>query len=671
MKRLIFSCIAALLAGAFVPAASAAEPAPAVRKIPAEMQARVIVKFKADSSAMRALSVSSAGAQAAPQQAQTLSQRLGLALSDGHALTARSQVVKASGLSSADLAARLSALSDVEYAVPDGRRRAFAAPNDPLYAGGASVSPAVGQWYLRASTSSVVSAINAETAWAITTGSSSVVVAVLDTGIRPDHPELASKLLPGYDFVSDVATANDGNGRDSDPSDPGDWITSAEDASGEFAGCGAEDSSWHGTQTAGLVGASTNNGSGMASIGRDVKLLPVRVLGKCGGDDSDIIAAMRWAAGFTVSGVPVNANPAKVLSLSLGGSGTCSQAYQDAMTELTAAGVVVVAAAGNDGLAVNVPANCPGVVGVAGVRHTGSKVGFSSLGPELTIAAPAGNCVNTTGGVCLYPILTTTNTGSTTPGTSTYTDSANPSLGTSFSTPLVAGTLGLMFSADPTLTPAQAISVLKSTARAFPTTGAGTGVAACHAPTSVAQSAECYCTKTTCGAGLLDAGAAVAAVAQVVARIDAGSSSTTVGSSVTFNGSGSSAAVGHAITGYQWALTAGSGIASFTSATNAATATVATTAAGSFTVSLTVTDDAAHLATSTASVTVTAASTPTDPTTPTTPTTTTSSGDSGGGALGWPWLAGLLAAVLALQWSSRVRARRQTLAHNSTPRIGA
>jgi serine protease len=640
MKRLIVSCIASLLAASLAPA-SAAEPAPAVHKIPAEMQARVIVKFKADSSAMRALSVASS-AQAAPQQAQALSQRVGLALSDGQALSARSQLVKASGLSSADLAARLSALSDVEYAVPDGRRRAFAAPNDPLYAGGPGVSPSAGQWYLRTSSSTMVSAINAETAWALTTGSSSVVVAVLDTGIRADHPELASKLLPGYDFISDAATANDGGGRDSDPSDPGDWITSAEDASGDFAGCGAEDSSWHGTQTAGLVGASTNNGVGMASIGRDVKVLPVRVLGKCGGADSDIIAAMRWAAGFTVPGVTTNPNPAKVLSLSLGGEGSCSLAYKDAITELTTAGVVVVAAAGNDGLAVNVPANCPGVVGVAGVRHTGTKVGYSSLGPEVTIAAPAGNCVNTTG-ACLYPILTTTNAGTTGPGASTYSDGSNTSLGTSFSTPLVAGTLGLMFSADPALTPARAISALKSTARAFPTTGAGTGILACHAPNATAQSGECYCTTATCGAGLLDAGAAVAAVAQAVARIDAGSGSVAAGSTITLSGSGSSAPVGHAITGYQWALTAGSNIASFTSATNAASATVATTAAGSFTVSLTVTDDAAHQATSTASVTVTAASTPT------TPSASAPSGDSGGGALGWPWLAGLLAAVLALR----------------------
>jgi serine protease len=655
MKRFTVSCMLSLLVLCGV--APAAERAPVVRGVPAAAQARVIVKFKADSSAMRALSAAS-GSTAAPQQAQALSQRLGLALSDGLAMDARRQVVKATGLSSADLAARLSALPDVEYAVPDGRRRALAAPNDTLYAGGASISPVAGQWYLRAPTSSVVSAINAEGAWAVTTGSSSVVVAVLDTGIRPEHPDLAAKLLPGYDFISDSATANDGNGRDADPTDPGDWITSAEDASGTFAGCGAEDSSWHGTQTAGLVGAATNNGTGMASAGRDVKVLPVRVLGKCGGDDSDIIAAMRWAAGLAVSGVPTNANPAKVLSLSLGGEGTCSQAYKDVMTELTTAGVVVVAAAGNDGLAINVPANCPGVVAVAGVRHSGTKVGFSSLGPEATIAAPAGNCVNASG-ACLYPILTTSNTGTTAAVASTYTDGNNNlSLGTSFSTPLVSGTLGLMFSANGTLTPAQAISALKSTARAFPSSGADTGVAACKAPSATAQSSECYCTTSTCGAGLLDASAAVNAVAQLVARISAGSTSTTAGSSVTFDGSGSTSSAGHTVTGYQWALTSGSSIASFSSATNAATATVATSGTGSFTVSLTVTDDAARQATSAVSVSVAASgsSSGSDPT-----ATSSGSSDSGGGALGWAWLAGLLAAVLVLQLQQRIRHGRRPI----------
>jgi len=652
MKRALQRLSAFLALLALYGVAAAAERGPTPRPIPPETEARVIVKFKADSSAMRALSATGGGA-VAPRQALALSPRLGLALRDGQGLGARSQVLKAGGLSSADLAARLSALPDVEYAVPDGRRRALAAPNDPLYAGGASVSPTVGQWYLRAPGGSVVSAINSEAAWGITTGSSSVVVAVLDTGIRPGHPDLAGKLLPGYDFIADTETANDGDGRDADPSDPGDWITTAEDASGSFKGCGAEDSSWHGTQTAGLVGAATNNGVGMAGSGRDVKLLPVRVLGKCGGSDSDIIAAMRWAAGLAVGGVPANANPAKVLSLSLGGEGSCSQAYKDAIAELTAAGVVVVAAAGNDGLAVNVPANCPGVVAVAAVRHTGTKVGFSSLGPEVAISAPGGNCVNTSG-ACLYPILTTTDTGTTGPAASSYSDANHPSLGTSFSTPLVSGTLALMFSADGTLTPAAAIAALKSSARAFPSTGAGAGVAACRAPSGVAQTSECYCTTATCGAGLLDAGAAVAAVARLVARINASSTGVTAGSPVSFDGSGSSAVAGHAITGYQWAITAGSDIASFTSATNAATATVATRAAGSFTVSLTVSDDAARQATTALSVSV-AASAPTSGGTP----AASGGGDSGGGgALGAAWLAGLLAAVAALQRQGRRTARR-------------
>src|SRR4030042_5320443 len=112
---------------------------------------------------------------------------------------------------------------------------------------------------------------------------------------------------------------DDGGGRGGDPSDPGDWITSAESASGFFAGCYPGNSSWHGTHTAGTIGASGNNSLGVAGIDWNTKILPVRVLGKCGGDTSDIVDGMRWAAGLTVSGAPANANPAKVISISLGG----------------------------------------------------------------------------------------------------------------------------------------------------------------------------------------------------------------------------------------------------------------------------------------------------------------------------------------------------------------
>ncbi|HZT55794.1 MAG TPA: S8 family serine peptidase, partial [Burkholderiaceae bacterium] len=369
-------CVSAALPGATPERGPVRRALPAA---PAPTEARVIVKFKADSALMRTLS---AGRPAAPpQHAQALSNRLGLSLVDGRPIGARAQVVKAVGMSSQALAERLAAQSDVEYAVVDARKYALAAPNDPLYAAHPSTSPAVGQWYLRAPTSStivntgsVVSALDAEAAWGVTTGSSSVVVAVLDTGVRPDHPDLAPKLRPGYDFVrADISS--DGDGADADPSDPGDF------------GCGDATSSWHGTQTAGLIGAATNNAIGMAGTGRDVMLLPVRVLGCGGGYDSDIQAAMLWAGALSASPV-ANPFPAKVLNLSLGAAGACSASYRDVVGQLNNAGVVVVAAAGNDGLAVGTPANCPGVIAVAGLRHAGTKVGYSDLGPEIALAAP-------------------------------------------------------------------------------------------------------------------------------------------------------------------------------------------------------------------------------------------------------------------------------------------
>jgi serine protease len=164
----------------------------------------------------------------------------------------------------------------------------------------------------------VQSSIDVEPAWANTTGVSAVVVAVLDTGVRFDHADLSrvgagGNLLPGYDMIHDPEIANDGDGRDADPSDPGDWLTLAEvtQSGGSFEDCAdtAQDSSWHGTQTAGLIAALTGNGVGMASVGRNVRVLPVRVLGKCGGYDSDIIAGMRWAVGLSVAGAPTNPNP--------------------------------------------------------------------------------------------------------------------------------------------------------------------------------------------------------------------------------------------------------------------------------------------------------------------------------------------------------------------------
>jgi serine protease len=507
-------CAAALLLSMQAPTATAGERGPLRRaaSAPAEDKqgARVIVKYKAQGTLMRALAATSGAAAAGPQHAQAIGTRHGLALRNGRVIDRQSQVLFGDKtMSSAALAARLAADPEVEYAVPDLRRHALAVPNDPLFSANAGISPAAGQWYLRAPDATLVSAINAQAAWNVTSGSPSIVVADIDTGVRFNHPDLATKLYPGYDFIDDIDTANDGNGRDSDASDPGDWTARNECGDGGDA----SDSSWHGTQTSGLIGAQTGNGAGMASVGYNVMVLPVRALGKCGGYDSDIIAGMLWAAG--ISNSPIN-NPhkARVLNLSLGSDGACVASYIDAMRQLTAANVAVVAAAGNStGLAVGVPANCPGVIAVAGIRHAGSKVGYSNLGPEVTVAAPAGNCVNETG-ECLYPILTTLNAGTRGPGSNIFSDGTNISVGTSFATPLVAGTVALMLSANPSLTPAQVKSMLMSTARPFPSSNVDPTVTACHAPDTTEQ-VECICTTSTCGAGMLDAGAAVRAAAGI------------------------------------------------------------------------------------------------------------------------------------------------------------
>ena len=632
--------LAVVAFGVFPPAAFG-ERGPLQRISAAEIespaQARVIVKYKADSPLMRSLSVG-ADASTGPHHAAALSQRLRWPLTDGRILGRRTQSLRGTGISSSGLAELLAAQSDVEWAVPDQRRRITALSNDPLLADNQAVAtPATGQWYLRAPNSTIVSAINAVGAWDLTTGSAGVTVAVLDTGVLSTHPDLLGKLQPGYDFVHDATIANDGDGRDANPDDPGDWTTLGECSPGEAA----QPSSWHGTQVAGLIGAATDNGIGMASVGRNIMLLPVRVLGRCGGFDSDILAAMRWAAGvssdvgFNTTVTLVNTHPARVINLSLGSVGTCPASYRDVVAEVNAAGVTVVAAAGNEnGLAVNVPANCAGVIAVAGLRHVGTKVGYSSLGPEVAIAAPAGNCVNTSGS-CIYPLVTTDNAGTTTPGANTFSDgNTNPSLGTSFSSPQVAGTVGLMLSLNPALAPSGVRAALQSSARVFPTTGAEANASVCHAPNSASQ-IECYCTTSTCGAGMLNTLGAVARAFDPTVFITSSSSSAAAGSALVLDSSGSVVYAGHSITGYQWTITQGAASASFSGATNGPTVTLLGASPGNVTVQLSVTDSTSATATSTMSIVITAA-----------PVASASSG--GGGALDWTWLLGLAAMLLAM-----------------------
>jgi serine protease len=418
------------------------------------------------------------------------------------------------------IAVRLSANPGVEYAEPDRRLFPMLVPNDPQY---------VNQWHYQESATEVGGA-NLPGAWDITTGSASVVVAVVDTGIRP-HVDLVGRTVPGYDFVSQDApgvflTANDGDGRDADPSDPGDWITAAEDdgsaAGGFFLGCAdpapggqISDSSWHGTHVAGTIGAATNNGVGVAGVNWTSMILPVRVLGKCGGYTSDILDGSRWAAGLAVTGVPTNLNLAKVLNLSLGGPGACSTAQQTAINAIVAAGAVFVVAAGNsnaDAVGFN-PANCSGVITVAANDRGGDRAFYSNFSTTLIeISAPGGETSPTgTNGV-----LSTLNTGTTTPVASPGGDTYVYYQGTSMATPHVAGIASLLFSVNPSLTPAQVLSAIQATARPF---AGGTTCA----------------TLNNCGAGIINAAAAVAGVlANVGIAVVDSPDPATVGSNLTY-----------------------------------------------------------------------------------------------------------------------------------------
>lgn len=514
-----------------------------------------------------------------------LAVRSNLTLRHSHEITTGVHLIRvqpATGESIESTLKRLRADGAVEAADVDQRRFAHAVPNDPLFSG---------QWYLQ---SAQAAAIDAVTAWDTTNGRADVVIAELDTGVRFDHPDLlaisaSGRLLPGYDFITDATVANDGDGRDADASDPGDWVTSADAATSTFSGCTVENSSWHGTRVAGILGALSNNATGIAGVTWKPQILPVRVLGKCGGYDSDILDAMRWAAGLHVTGVPDNTHPAQIINMSLGGTGSCSSAEQTVINEVIAAGVVVFVSAGNEGGPVDSPANCAGVAGIAGIRQVGTKVGYSSLGPEAALAAPAGNCVNTSG-ACLFPIDTTVNMGTTVPGANGYTDALNPNLGTSFSAPIVSGIAGLMFSVNSNLRPAQLIARLKEGAKTFPVSS-DTTVPNCHVPTGSKdlQTSECNCTTQTCGAGMANAPGALQAALRPIAAI-AVAGTVSAGQNVSLSGSGSAAACGHSVTSYAWSdVTNPSNPVQLA---NTASTVVVAPASGSITVRLTITDDA-------------------------------------------------------------------------------
>jgi serine protease len=299
-------------------------------------------------------------------------------------------------------------------------------------------------------------------------------VAVIDTGIPP-HPDLEGRVLPGYDFISDPERARDGNARDPDPRDEGDW------SDGECGG--AYDSFFHGLFVAGQIAANTNNGIGIAGLAGGVDILPIRTLGKCGGTFEDVLEGMLWASGVKIAGVPANTTPAKVINMSLGGFGTCDQAIQEAVDDALTHGAVVVVSAGNESTDVSdvSPANCGGVIAVGAHNVEGSLTSYSNFGRGVTLSAPGGDLP--VDGL----IISLANEGRTVPTEPGYIYGA----GTSFSAPLVSGTAALMLARNPLLTSGRVQDLLTGTTRNFPVGSA------CTAP-------------NLCGAGMLDAGAVIA-----------------------------------------------------------------------------------------------------------------------------------------------------------------
>ncbi len=357
--------------------------------------------------------------------------------------------------------------------------------------------------------------MNASALWPRTRGVATtgapVIVAVLDSG-RTAHRDLDAAWLGGYDFVSaspggSLTVPHDGDGRDNDPSDPGNACL---DGPG-----GAMNSNWHGTAVAGVIAATRNNGIGLAGAAPEVRIVPVRVLGRCGGRLSDTLDAMLWAAGLSVPGVPDNPNPAQVINLSLASddseacSSETSTLVQEVVDRILARKVLIVAAAGNDGAlpsypaagSVGLPANCRGVLGVAAHTRSGDLAAYSSYGAHVSLTAPGGGgggvggssgCKRQSWTECRPDgIVTTTNSGSDAPVGEDYTAHF---LGTSAATPHVAAAAALLFALRPDATPLAVMSALTSTARPWP--------------------ASSFCASDAgrglCGSGMVDAEAAAA-----------------------------------------------------------------------------------------------------------------------------------------------------------------
>lgn len=322
------------------------------------------------------------------------------------------------------------------------------------------------QWYLNGK-----NGVSMPTAWRYSKGDGYKVVAVIDTGIR-SHQQIDKALtrnadgsIYGYDFVSELANAADGDGEDSNPNDEG-------DSSGG--------NSFHGTHVAGII-AAEHDFLGSAGIAPNVKLLPIRALGKDGGTISDLVKAVNWAAGVKITGVPQNKFPVSVINLSLGAKElvSCTGGYASIFDAAIAKGITVIAAAGNESRAsLSFPGNCNGVITVVATQALGDRATYSNFGSGTLLSAPGGE----------FNVGSTESPDSRGGIISSWVDAANlPSYrlseGTSMATPVVSGIVALMYSMQPNITPARVRAILQDSVRPFAPTsncaiigGCGAGI---------------------------------------------------------------------------------------------------------------------------------------------------------------------------------------------------